>query len=171
MSPMPASLAAQVSPAVRAAVDFALLNIGVCEEPPGSNRGPEIDAWAKEFGSPAGSYWCALSVGKARKTGGLWLPTHGVGSCDEWYLQAEKAGRLLRDPEIGAAVLYTNGKVITEGRYKGRKDAVHIGLILRVKPVLQSIEGNTTLGKYDRNGYTQTHKEVDRARVLGYVAP
>jgi hypothetical protein len=157
--------------AVVKAINFAQLMVGVCEVPPGSNRGPEIDAWADEFGSPPGSFWCALAVGKARKEGGLWLPTKDVGSCDEWYLQAEKTGRLLREPVHGAAVLYTNGQTIKTGRYAGRKDAVHIGLILRVKPVIMAIEGNTTIGKYDRNGYVQTLKEVDTKRVLGYVAP
>lgn len=160
-----------VAEGVRAAIDWALLHIGVCEEPPGSNRGPEIDAWAKEFGSPLGSFWCALSVAKARKAGGLWIPTHDVGSCDEWYLQAEQAGKLLKEPCHGAAILYTNGKTLGTGRYAGRKDIVHIGLAMRTRPVLFSVEGNTTLGKYDRNGYVQTMKEVDRARVQAYVAP
>lgn len=168
---IPASLVGEVGPKVKAALDFALQNIGVCEDPVGSNRGPEIDAWADEFGSPRGSFWCALSVGKARKVGGLWIPSHDVGSCDEWYLQAEQQGLLSQTPYHGAAVLYTNGKTITEGRYKGRKDAVHIGLVLRLRPVAMSIEGNTTIGKYDRNGFVQALKEIDASRVLGYVAP
>lgn len=153
------------------AIDWALLHIGVCEDPVGSNRGSEIDAWADEFGSPRGSFWCALSVAKARKAGGLWIPPHDVGSCDEWYLQAELAGKLLTEPCHGAAVLYTNGATIVNGRYANRKDIVHIGIAIRLRPVLFSVEGNTTLGKYDRNGYVQTMKEVDRARVQAYVAP
>ena len=153
------------------AIDWALDNISVCEDPPGSNRGPEIDEWAKEFGSPLGSFWCALSTGKARKTGGLWIPTRDVGSCDEWYLQAEQAGKLSSIPIHGAAVLYTTGKTIVGGRYAGRLDINHIGLVARIRPILQSIEGNTVLGKFDRNGYTQTLKEVDTKRVAGYVLP
>jgi hypothetical protein len=168
---IPASLDGLVGPKVKAALDWSLLNIGVSEDPVGSNRSPEIDAWATEFGSPLGSYWCALFVGKARKQAGLWIPSRAVGSCDEWYLQAEQLGLLSKTPYHGAAVLYTNGKSITEGRYHGRLDAVHIGLVLRIRPVAQSIEGNTTLGKYDRNGYTLTHKEIEAKRVLGYVAP
>lgn len=153
------------------AIDFALTNVSVCEDPVGSNRGPEIDAWAREFGSPLGSYWCALAVGKARKVGGLWIPPRDVGSCDEWYLAAETYGKIIGEPCHGAAVLYTNGAVIESGRYAGRKDAIHIGLVVRVKPRLFSVEGNTTLGKFDRNGYAQTLKEVDQKRVLCYIAP
>jgi hypothetical protein len=157
--------------AVAAAIDYALRHVGVCEEPPGSNRGPEIDAWAKEFGSPLGSYWCALSVGKARKVGGLWIPTHDVGACNEWVLQATHAGLVTTEPIPGAAVVYTNGQLVAGGRYDGQRDAVHIGLVLRVEPVLLSIEGNTVLGAFDRNGWVQTLKEVDTRRVLCYLSP
>jgi hypothetical protein len=168
---IPASLVSQVSPAVRAALDFALSNIGVCEHPPGSNRGPEIDAWCTEFGSPLGSFWCAIAVGKTRKMGGLWIPSHDVGACNEWVYQGERAGLVTGTPEAGAAVVYTNGKQLTDGRYAGQRNAEHIGLVLRVEPVLMSIEGNTTLSRYDRNGYVQTLKEVDRDHVLCYVKP
>src|ERR1051325_3703632 len=83
---------------VGVALDFALRHIGVCEDPIGSNRGPEIDAWATEFGSPLGSFWCALAVGKARKEGGLWIPEQDVGSCDEWVYAARRGGFLVHDP-------------------------------------------------------------------------
>ena len=159
-----------IAPSVSAALEFALLHVGVCEDPVGSNRGPDIDAWANEFGSPPGSYWCALSVGKARKTGGLWIPSHDVGSCNEWFLQASRAGLTRSEPEPGAAVIYTNHNRVAGGRYDGQLDAVHIGLVLRVRPVLLAIEGNTVISAFDRNGFVQTLKEVDRDRVLSYVA-
>lgn len=168
---IPESQLAHVGERVKLAIDWALLHIGVCEDPVGSNRGLEIDAWAKEFGSPLGSYWCALAVGKARKAGGLWIPTRDVGSCDEWYLQAEQAGKLLKEPCHGAAILYTTGKTLGPGRYAGRKDINHIGLAVRLTPKLFSVEGNTTLTGFDRNGYVMTLKECERARVQAYVAP
>jgi hypothetical protein len=153
------------------ALDFALRHIGVCEDPIGSNRGPEIDAWAAEFGSPVGSYWCALAVGKARKEGGLWIPSHDVGSCDEWVYQAVQDGLTAEHPEPGAAVVYTNHNHIEGGRYAGQLDAIHIGLVLKVSPVLLSIEGNTTITTFDRNGFVQTLKEVDVSRILCYITP
>ena len=163
--------AAPVSASVQVALDFALRHIGVCEVPPGSNRGPEIDAWATEFGSPLGSFWCALSVGKARKEGGLWIPSCDVGACNEWVLQGTRAGLVTQLPVPGAAVVYTNGQVVSGGRYDGQRDAVHIGLVLRVEPVLLSIEGNTVLGAFDPNGWVQALKEVDTKRVLCFVSP
>ena len=71
----------------------------------------------------------------------------------------------------GAAVVYTNLKGLVAGRYIGQLDAVHMGLVLRVKPVLLSIEGNTTLAKYDRNGFVQALKEVDEDRAYTYILP
>src|SRR4051812_12670955 len=167
------TMTANLAPAgsVQKALDFALLHVGVCEDPIGSNRGLEIDAWATEFGSPLGSFWCALAVGKARKEGGLWIPTHDVGSCDEWVCQATRDGLIIDQPTPGAAVVYTNHNRIANGRYAGQLDAVHIGLVLRTTPALLSIEGNTVIGPFDRNGFVQALKEVDRGRVLCYIAP
>jgi hypothetical protein len=145
--------------------------IGVCEDPPGSNRGPDIDDWAKKFGSPLGSFWCALMQGEIADRSKSWRPTQNVGSCDEWYLQGEKAGLIIKEPRPGAIVLYTNGQLLTSGPYKGRKDAVHIGRVQRAKPAQMAIEGNTTLGKYDRNGFVCTLKAIETARVLCYLAP
>ena len=160
-----------VSPGVQKALDFALANIGVCEVPPGSNRGPEIDAWCREFGSPLGSYWCALAVAKARKAGGLWIPSQEVGACNEWLFEASRAGLTSGAPQPGSAVLYGNGALVSDGSYKGQLDAVHIGLVLRVSPALLAIEGNTTLNGESRNGWIQTLKAVDRSRVLTYILP
>jgi hypothetical protein len=166
---MTATLAPVAS--IQRALDFALMHVGVCEDPIGSNRGPEIDAWATEFGSPVGSFWCALAVGKARKEGGLWVPSKDVGSCYEWIYQATREGLLETEPSPGAVVVYTSHKRIEGGRYDGQLDAVHIGLVLRTTPALLSIEGNTVIGPFDRNGFVQALKEIDRGRVLTYVAP
>jgi hypothetical protein len=171
VSPLPADVKASAN--VAAFLDYTATKAGVREVPKGSNRGPDIDAWAKEFGAPLGSFWCALMVGHTRAKFGLWIPPtrHLVASCDEWYYAAKKAGMLSSTPAPGYAVLYTNGVVLNApARYKGQKDAVHIGTVLRADPDgSMSWEGNTTLGKYDRNGYVLALKEVDPKRVLAYV--
>jgi hypothetical protein len=116
-------------------------------------------------------WWDAFASAYLRLTPELWIPSHDAGSCNEWIFQATRAGLIKNDPEPGAAVVYTNGKKNAGGRYDGQPDAVHMGLVLRVQPVLLSIEGNTILGAFDRNGFVQALKEVDRSRVLSYVAP
>lgn len=169
---IPLDILAQVTPQLAAFLDYTASKAGLIEIPPGSNRGPELDEWAKEFGSPLGSFWCALMVGHTRRKHGLWTPSvrELTGSCDEWYLAAERAGVFSKIPSIGAAVLYTNGKKLTAPmRYAGRVDVVHIGTVLRTSPMM-AWEGNTTLGKYDRNGFTLALKAVETKRVLGYVA-
>lgn len=169
---LPADLVKVVSPEIRAFLDYTATLAGVVEDPPGSNRGPDIDAWAQEFGSPLGSYWCALMVGHTRAKHGLWLPPRRelVGSCDEWYKAAREAGILMKIGVPGAAVLYTNGRTIPDGRYAGQPDMVHIGTMLRNNPPM-AWEGNTSLGKFDRNGFTLALKAIDVARVAGYVLP
>jgi hypothetical protein len=61
---------------------------------------------------------------------------------------------------IGAAVVY--GKP---------GDASHIGVIVRVIPLLLAVEGNTTLDGFSRNGVAVDLKLVNTDRVLGYVYP
>lgn len=168
---LPDSLIPEVGAGVRRALDYALAHVGVCEDPIGTNRGPEIDLWAREFGSPLGSYWCALAVAKARSVGGLWVPEHDAGSCDEWVYQARHAGVMSPLPVPGAAVVYTNGRLLRGGRFAGQFDAVHIGLVLRTTPRLLAIEGNTTIGTFDRSGYVLALKEVEASRVLGFILP
>src|ERR1044071_5145746 len=124
---------------IQSALDFALLHVGTCEDPIGSNRGREIDAWATEFGSPLGSFWCALAVGKARKEGGLWIPTEDVGSCDEWVYQATRAGLLAAERAPCSTVVYTNHHHIEGVPYACQLYAVHICLVLRTSPALLSI--------------------------------
>lgn len=156
---------------VKRALDYALSKVGVCEDPPGSNRGADIDAWCKEFGSPLGSFWCALFVGHVRKHAGLWIPDRSVGSCDEWVYQARRAGKWTTHPVPGAAVIYATTKTHDSGRYAGLRDAQHIGLVLRTSPSRMAIEGNTSLDGYSRNGEIVTLKPIAAPRVYGYVLP
>jgi hypothetical protein len=156
---------------VQRLLNYTLSKVDVCEDPLGSNRGPDIDDWCREFGSPLASYWCALMVGHTRKHEGIWIPDRDVASCDEWYLQAEKAGLISKEPVVGAAILYTNWKRIQGGRYDGRWDIHHTGTLTRIKPALHSLEGNTTLGKFDRNGIVLALKDVNVPAALGYVLP
>lgn len=152
-------------------LDYTATKAGEIEIPLGSNRGPWLDEIAREFGSPLGSAWCALAVGHCRKKHGLWIPTRDVGSCDEWYLQAERAGLLVHTPTPGAAVLYTNHTRHESGRYAGRLDIVHMGTVLRAFPRELAWEGNTAAEKFEREGTLLTLKPVDPKRVAAYVLP
>ena len=158
------------SPAVARLIQDLVALEGETEHPAGSNRSEFIDRIANEFGSPLGSPWCALTQGYVRKKNGLWLPTHDVGSCNEWVVQAKRAGKWSGVPVLGAAVIYTDHVRLTEGPYAGNLHALHMGGVVSLNP-LQSIEGNTSAGHFDRNGGTVLLKTTDTARVYGYVLP
>lgn len=46
-----------------------------------------------------------------------------------------------------------------------------MGVVARIDPIILSIERNTSLGSFDSNGVAVALKQVNPARVLGYVAP
>ena len=148
------------TPALAAAiVRRALLDVGIVEIPPGSNRSPRIDEYCLAAKVPVGSYWCAAAVAAWWRESGAEIPAYPAG-CDEWMAWARQTHRWATTPAAGAAVLY--GKP---------GDASHIGVVVRVTPMLLSCEGNTSFGGYTRNGVGVALKEVDTARVLGYVLP
>lgn len=141
-------------------IERARRHIGVCENPPGSNRGAGIDEWNAAAGVPVGSYWCAAFVGAMWRQSGFPIPA-GYASCDNWMHWAKETNRWSSHvPTLGAAVLY--GKP---------GDATHIGLVIRTRPLVLSVEGNTTVegSAFERNGTSVALKLVtDRDPVLGY---
>ena len=132
--------------------------IGICENPPGSNRGEEIDQYNTEAGSPLASYWCANFVGYCYKRGNAFVP-NAYGNCDNWLKFAKLTGTFSPLPEIGAAVLY--GK---------STDIKHIGIVVRLFPYLLVVEGNTTLDGFSSNGEIVAMK-MPRQKPFGYVIP
>ena len=144
----------------RRIVKRALLDIGICEVPPGSNRSGVIDEYNLAAKVPAGSYWCASAVAAWWRDAGAEVPEYPAG-CDEWMKWAKATRRWSTKPVPGAAIVY--GKPT---------DANHIGVIVRVSPITLAVEGNTSLsGSFDRNGIAVALKVPDLKRVLGYVHP
>lgn len=150
----------------RAIVVRALSDCGICENPPGSNRSGVIDEYNRRAGVPVGSYWCASAVGAwwadaAQDIGQVLLLPPGYASVDNWMQWAKKTGRWHARPVPGAAVLYG---IPT--------DASHMGVVVRLGPILLDVSGNTTLGGgYSRNGVAVDVKPVNNDRLLGYVWP
>lgn len=137
-------------------------HIGVCEEPPGSNRGPEIDEWNRRARVAVGSYWCASFAGAMWWDAGL-TPPPGYASCDKLMQWGKATGRWSEHVVgIGSMVLY--GKP---------GDANHVGIVIRAEPIVITVEGNTTFDTgFSRNGIGVAQKQVtDGDPVLGYIAP
>lgn len=160
-------LPATTRPDVRAVIERALADVGLVEIPPGSNRSGVIDGYLSDAGLSAAviatgkGYWCASAVGAWWRWVG-WPVPPGYASCDRWYAWATALGRLSSVPVEGAAVLYGTPS-----------DAHHLGLVIRVSPLILSCEGNVGLGaRVTNNGVACTVKAVaDRTDVLGYVLP
>jgi hypothetical protein len=133
----------------------ALQDVGLVEEPLGSNRGRRLDAMARRGGSPLGSYWCALWVGEVLADCGLGVPP-GYGSCDAWRPWATPGL-----PETAVAVVL----------YGTATDYQHIGLQVRRTPVRLTVEGNRGLrGSGTRNGVAVDLDAITRADAIAHVA-
>lgn len=151
-------------------VKRALCDVGICEMPPGSNRSGRIDEYNRMAGAPEGSYWCASAVGAWWREAAEFLGQHidlpkGYASCDNWMKWGKETKRWSDVPGYGASVLYG-----VPG------DARHIGTIIRISPLVMSIEGNTTIEgarfSSSRNGVAVSQKEITKDDpVLGYVHP
>lgn len=147
--------------ATELAVRESCAAIGICELPPGSNRSPEIDAWNLSAGVPVGSAWCASFAGAMWKKAGLQVP-QGYAACETIRQWAIKTGRFGQHvPTLGGFVLYGDPT-----------NASHIGVIVRVDPLVLSVEGYSMLEPgSDRNGVVVTVKEVTPTKpVIGYVS-
>lgn len=67
------------------ALAYAISQIGVMEEPPGSNRGPKVNEYLKSVNCTPGSFWCAAFVyycfSKASEKLGKANPLYKTGHC------------------------------------------------------------------------------------------
>jgi len=136
------------------ALKVAQSEIGVMEDPPGSNRGPRVDEYVRRVGlSPKGKFpWCAAFVyfcfDEAAKTLGRSNPVIKTASVlDHWNRAAEEGVRRLtgtkavQNPEL---VQPGHIFIIDTGDPGG---AGHTGLVLQVNGgKLVTIEGNTNDG-------------------------
>jgi hypothetical protein len=149
------------------AVERALRDAFLMESPPGSNRGATIDSYNKRAGAPLGSPYCASAATAWWEDVGLEVPASGRASCDVLYRWALTTGRFHHAPAVGALILYGSG---------ARNDpASHVGIVIRLTPLLMTLEANTSLdGLYNREGFCFDRKRIEPLTmrpVLGYVWP
>lgn len=145
------------------------LVIPILEDPPLSNRSPEIDAMCRRFGVPLGSYWCALLAADIWTDAGAAIPPVDdakgwhPAKAETWRQWALREGLFSHKPGLGYAPLYG---------VHGMEPAEHIGVaVASITPVQMDFEGNTSGAGYSRNGELATLKVVDTDRLIGYVMP
>jgi hypothetical protein len=110
--------------------------VGVTEQPPGSNEGPQIAMYrTATAGAYAGAPWCAYFVSWCAAQAGTPLGDQGqgLGSVAEITDWARSTGRLTSTPAPGELILFG-----TE----------HVGIVKSVNPdgSLTTVEGNASNG-------------------------
>lgn len=165
---IPSLAATPISAFMKATLSVALSQVGVMEDPSGSNRGPKVDEYLKSAGldPSAGSFaWCAAfvywSFSQAATRLGISNPAiRTAGVLDHWK-KAGQAGitRLLAGQILDDLSLLKPGLVFVINTGGGRG---HMGLVEDFRDDrLITIEGNTNLpgdregvGVFRRNGRT-----------------
>lgn len=120
-------------------IEVARKYLYVREQPPGSNRSPEIDGWLTAVNSPLGSPWCAAYVsGVGVEALGIahwpFLRTASVQQLVTWCMARRRTASIAKAKPGDLVVFY----------FQSLQRYAHIGLVAtRTKGQITSIEGNT----------------------------
>lgn len=161
-------------PLLKAVLEVASSQVGVMEEPPGSNRGPEVDAYLKSVGlNPAGGgvAWCAAFVyfcfqTAAKRLGRPNPVVKTAGVLDHWTRALERG-----IPTITAAKAHMQEDLVRPGLIfvidtGDPGGGGHTGLVQAiVSGKLVTIEGNTNDGG-PREGMGVFRRERRRVREV-----
>lgn len=133
------------------ALQVAETQVGVTEQPPGSNDGPQIAQYRTATqGAYAGAPWCAYFVSWCAATAGAPIGDHGqgLGSVAEITDWARSTGRLTSTPAPGELILF---------------GTAHVGIVKSVNAdgSLTTVEGNASNGVHE-----ETHWPSE---ATGYV--
>ncbi|MEN3278992.1 MAG: hypothetical protein V7607_132 [Solirubrobacteraceae bacterium] len=139
------------------ALAAAQAEVGVAEQPPGSNDGPRIAEYRTATAGSAVGPWCAYFTSWCASQAGVPLGEvgQGFGSVDALYGWAQRTGRAT---PAGQGVAPNPGDLIVWG---GR----HIGIVESVDPdgSIHTIEGNSS------NAVSRRTYGPDGGGATGYV--
>jgi hypothetical protein len=126
------------SSAGQAIVNLVQQEIGVKEQPPGSNDSPRIAQFRQATAGSGVGPWCAYFTSWAAREAGVPLGDNGqgFGRVDDVYAWAQKAGKAI--PNTGADVQPQPGDLIVWDE--------HIGVVKSVGTdgTINTIEGNSS---------------------------
>jgi hypothetical protein len=133
-SPLPASGGTSAG---RAALAAAQAEVGVAEQPPGSNNSPRIAQYRQATAGSGVGPWCAYFVSWAARQAGTPLGDQGegFGRVDDVYAWAQRTGKAIPN---GSGVTPQPGDLIVWDE--------HIGIVESVLPDggIQTVEGNSS---------------------------
>jgi hypothetical protein len=148
--------AAGGTPAGQAMVNLARAEIGVTEQPPGSNESPRIAQFRQATaGAPGPGPWCAYFVSWAAREAGVPIGDagQGYGRVDDVWAWAERSGKSIPAgsgrPQPGDLIVWDE----------------HIGIVESVGAdgSIHTIEGNSS------NSVAQRTYGSDGGGAIGYV--
>ena len=126
------------SGAGQAIVNLVSKEVGVAEQPPGSNDSPRIAQYRQATAGSGVGPWCAYFTSWAAREAGVPLGDNGqgFGRVDDVYAWAQKAGKAI--PNTGGDVTPQPGDLIVWDE--------HIGVVRNVDPdgTIHTIEGNSS---------------------------
>jgi hypothetical protein len=128
----------QASSAGQAIVNLVSQEVGVKEQPPGSNDSPRIAQFRQATAGSGVGPWCAYFTSWAAREAGVPLGDNGqgFGRVDDVYAWAQKAGKAI--PNTGGNVTPQPGDLIVWDE--------HIGVVESVGAdgTINTIEGNSS---------------------------
>lgn len=134
----------------------------IVEQPIGSDFGGKVTQYLAAAGLQRPALWCASAVTYWWKAAGLATPPIGAPSCQYWANWAKQTGRFSVTPVIGAAVLYRTKT----------KEYGHIGVVVAINNgKIVTVEGNTSLAGFSRDGVAVAQKQPSPSRIAGFVIP
>jgi hypothetical protein len=155
----PATIApdAPASTAGQAIVNLVKQEIGVAEQPPGSNDAPRIAQFRQATAGSGVGPWCAYFTSWAAREAGVPLGDNGqgFGRVDDVYAWAQKTGKAI--PNSGSDVKPQPGDLIVWDE--------HIGVVESVDAdgTIHTIEGNSS------DKVSQRTYGADGGGAVGYV--
>jgi hypothetical protein len=145
------------SSAGQAIVNLVRREVGVSEQPPGSNDSPRIAQFRQATAGSGVGPWCAYFTSWAAREAGVPLGDggQGFGRVDDVYAWAQKAGKAI--PNTGADVKPQPGDLIVWDE--------HIGVVESVGAdgTINTIEGNSS-DQVARRSYAPGQRPA-----IGYV--
>jgi hypothetical protein len=141
----------------QAIVNAALPEVGVAEQPPGSNDSPRIAQYRQATAGSGVGPWCAYFASWAARQAGVPLGDHGqgFGAVSDVYAWAQKTGRAIPN---GTGVKPQPGDLIVWG-------GEHIGIV-------QSVDANGSIHTIEGNSSDKVSQRTygpDGGGATGYV--
>ena len=126
------------------ATNVALSQVGVMENPPGSNKGPEVNEYLASVNCPPGNFWCASfvywSFNEAAKKLNLNNPVFKTAGCMSHWKNT-KGKKIIAKDAVNNPSLLRQGQIfiIDHGGGLG-----HTGILERIEGgFIHTIEGNS----------------------------